>query len=214
MYQQFFKRIIDIFVTLVVFIVLCPVFIVTSIVLLFLNNGKIFFTQNRVGEKSKIFRLYKFKSMNDRRGKDGVLLRDLERLTSFGKFIRKSSIDELPQLFNILKGDMSVIGPRPLLPEYLPFYTVDHAKRHDIKPGITGLAQVNGRNGLMFSERFNFDVKYISNVRFFSDMKILIMTFSKFFQKSEIKLGRPMSEIDDIGITQGLTKNYFNPEKK
>ena len=204
----------DLIILLFVCLILSPVFLITSIALFFLNDGKIFFTQNRAGKNSKLFKLYKFKSMNDRKGKDGLLLRDLERLTSFGKFIRKSSIDELPQLFNILKGNMSVIGPRPLLPDYLPYYNEYHSNRHNVRPGITGLAQVKGRNDLKFSERFDFDVKYVNSISFFLDMKILFLTFTKFFQKSEIKIGRPMSEIDDIGITKGLSKNYFNPEKQ
>lgn len=214
MYKLFLKRILDLLIASIVFIIALPIFVITCLVLFGSNKGKIFYSQNRVGKDNQIFKLFKFKSMNDKKDKDGILLLDVDRITYFGKFIRKSSIDELPQLFNIFKGDMSVVGPRPLLPEYLPYYNSIHIRRHEIRPGITGLAQVSGRNTLTFGQRFNYDVKYVDALGFGLDVSILIKTFLKIFQKSEIKIGRPMSEIDDIGITKGLQKNYFNPEIK
>lgn len=213
MYKSFFKRILDLIIAFFVVVILSPVFIISWIVLLIVNQGLPFFTQDRVGKNGQIFKLIKFRSMNNKKDLDGVLLKDIERLTPFGKFIRKTSIDELPQVFNIFKGDMSVVGPRPLLTEYLPYYSEYHAQRHNVRPGITGLAQVEGRNGLKFSERFNLDVSYVKKISFSLDITILFRTFLKFFQPSEIKIGRPMSEIDDIGITRGLSSNYFNKEK-
>lgn len=210
MYNNLFKRVLDLFISIVVIIILFPVFITVCFVLLIQMDGKPFYFQKRVGKKNRIFKLIKFKSMNDKKGEDGVLLKDTQRLTKFGKFIRKASLDELPQVINVLKGDMSIVGPRPLLPEYLPYYSEKHAKRHNVRPGITGLAQISGRNDLKFSERFNLDVEYVETVSFMLDIKILIKTFFKLFKSNEIKLGRPMSEVDDIGITKGLDKNYFN----
>ncbi|MCH3884620.1 sugar transferase [Tenacibaculum aquimarinum] len=167
MYNYFFKRILDIVISVLVLIVLFPVFIGVIIALLIVNDGKVFFTQTRAGKNGVLFNLIKFKSMNDKKDKEGFLLKDTDRLTKTGQFIRKTSIDELPQVFNILKGDMSVVGPRPLLPEYLPYYTDYHKMRHNVKPGITGLAQVSGRNTLKFSQRFNLDVEYVKTRSFF-----------------------------------------------
>lgn len=214
MYKSFFKRILDLLIALSVLIVFLPIYAVVFVVLLVLNDGKAIFTQQRVGKNNKIFKLFKFKSMNDRKDKDGLLLKDVDRLTPFGIFIRKTSIDELPQIFNVLKGDMSIVGPRPLLPEYLPYYSDYHIRRHEVRPGVTGLAQVTGRNNLKFSERFNLDVQYVDSVSLFKDIELLFKTFLKFFKSSDIQLGRPMSEVDDIGITKGLSQNYFNPEKE
>ena len=214
MYKDFFKRLLDLLISISFFIVFLPVYIIVFITLYILNDGKAFFSQKRVGKNNKIFKLLKFKSMNDKKDKDGLLLKDIERLTPFGIFIRKTSLDELPQIFNVIKGDMSIVGPRPLLPEYLPYYSDLHIQRHNVRPGVTGLAQVNGRNNLKFSERFNLDVEYVNSVGFFSDIIIIFKTFLKLFKSNDIKLGRPMSEIDDIGITKGLAQNYFNEEKK
>jgi len=205
--------VIDLTISIIVLLVFSPILIIVSLVLLISNNGSIFFTQTRVGKDEKLFKLVKFKSMNDKKDKDGELLKDVERLTKFGLFIRKSSLDELPQIFNIIKGEMSVVGPRPLLVEYLPYYNDHHARRHEVKPGITGLAQVNGRNGLTFGQRFDYDVAYVDSYSFIKDVSILFQTFTKFFKKSEISIGRPMSEVDDIGITKGLASHYFNKEK-
>ena len=214
MYRIFFKRLLDLFLAFFVLIILLPFYIVITLMLSFLNSGKPFFTQKRVGFNNQIFKLIKFKSMNDKKGKDGVLLNDTERLTPFGKFIRKASLDELPQVFNVIIGDMSFVGPRPLLIEYLPYYSDYHIQRHNVKPGITGLAQVSGRNNLKFSVRFNLDVEYVNKLSLYLDIKILWKTFLKVFKSSDIQLGRPMSEVDDIGISKELSKNYFNPERK
>jgi len=213
MYKKIFKRVIDVIISGLVLIIFSPVFIVVAIVLFIQNDGKPFFTQNRVGKDERIFKLMKFKSMNDKKGDDGLLLRDVDRITPFGNFIRKTSFDELPQIFNILSGDMSIVGPRPLLTEYLPYYSEYHKRRHEVKPGITGLAQVNGRNFLKFSQRFNFDVEYVDHLSFSLDAVILFKTFFKFFKSSDISMGRKMSEIDDIGITKGLSKHYFNRDE-
>ena len=213
MYNIFFKRFFDIILSLILITVLFPVYLIVFIVLIFLNKETPFFLQSRIGKGGKKFKLIKFKSMNNKKDKDGVLLKDVERLTSFGKFIRKTSLDELPQVFNVIKGDMSFVGPRPLLPEYVPYYSEYHFRRHEVRPGITGLAQTKGRNNLKFSERFNFDVEYVDSLTLLLDIKILYRTFLKLFASNDIKLGRPMSEVDDIGITKGLAKHYFNVEE-
>lgn len=213
MYNIFFKRFFDIILSLILITILFPVYLIVFIVLIFLNKETPFFLQSRIGKGGKKFKLIKFKSMNNKKDKDGVLLKDVERLTSFGKFIRKTSLDELPQVFNVIKGDMSFVGPRPLLPEYVPYYSEYHFRRHEVRPGITGLAQTKGRNNLKFSERFNFDVEYVDSLTLLLDIKILYRTFLKLFASNDIKLGRPMSEVDDIGITKGLAKHYFNVEE-
>jgi lipopolysaccharide/colanic/teichoic acid biosynthesis glycosyltransferase len=176
-YVKFIKPIIDFLVALIMFLVLSPLFIVVVILLVFANGGKPFFLQARPGKNGKIFRVIKFKTMNDRKGSNGELLPDSVRLTPIGKWVRRTSLDELPQLLNVIKGDMSIIGPRPLLPEYLPLYSETQAKRHDVRPGITGWAQVNGRNAISWQQKFEYDVWYVNNVSFALDLKILLMTF-------------------------------------
>lgn len=213
MYKKTIKRILDLVISICVLLIFSPVFFFVMIVLIFQNNGKPFFVQERVGKNNQVFSLLKFKSMNDKKGPDGLLLRDVDRITSFGRLIRKTSLDELPQIFNIIKGDMSLVGPRPLLIQYLPYYSNYHLRRHEVKPGITGLAQIKGRNFLKFSERFNLDVEYVDNLSFNLDVYILYRTFLKFFQSSDISMGRKMSEVDDIGITRGLSKHYFNADE-
>lgn len=183
------------------------------IALLFVaNRGSVFFTQKRIGRNNLEFKIIKFKSMNDRKDADGNLLRDVERLTSVGQFIRKTSLDELPQLINVLKGEMSIIGPRPLLPEYLPYYNDVHIRRHEVRPGLTGLAQISGRNTLTFGQRFDLDVEYVNDVSLKKDIYIFYKTILKVIKpQKDIQLGvRSMSEIDDIGITKGLASHYFN----
>lgn len=213
MYKKTFKRVIDILVSLIGLSILLPLIILLIVLLSLQNNFKPFFIHYRVGKNNKMFKVVKFKTMNDKKDRDGNLLKDKDRLTLLGSFIRKSSLDEIPQLFNIIKGDMSLVGPRPLLPEYLPYYSDYHIRRHEVLPGITGLAQVQGRNYLKFSERFNLDVSYVDNLSFFLDVKILLKTFKKVFNTSEISMGRKMSEIDDIGITKGLSSHYFNVDE-
>lgn len=180
MYKSFFKRFLDFLLSLIGLFVLSPLFIVLSIFLYFANEGAgVFFTQIRPGRNEKMFRLIKFKSMTDKRDKEGNLLPNMERLTKIGKLIRTTSFDEIPQLINVLKGDMSLIGPRPLLVQYLPLYSSIQARRHEVRPGITGWAQVNGRNTISWEQKFNYDVWYVDNISFSLDMKIIFMTLLK-----------------------------------
>lgn len=210
MYKNIFKRFFDFFIALIALIVLSPIFIMVTIGLYFANNGKPFFFQARPGFNEKIFRIIKFKTMNDKKDKNGELLQDIDRLTPIGAFVRKTSLDEIPQLINVLKGDMSLIGPRPLLPEYLSLYNDYHKRRHEVKPGITGLAQVKGRNQMKFSERFNNDVFYVDNLSFKLDAEIILLTIkSVLFKSSSIVNGQTVDEIDDLGISKNLSSNHF-----
>ena len=179
MYKNYLKRFFDFIAALVGLLVLIPIFILVTIGLFFANQGKPFFFQTRPGKDEKLFRIVKFKTMNDNKDEQGNLLTDAERLTAVGKFVRKTSLDEIPQLINVLKGDMSLIGPRPLLPEYLPLYNQTQKRRHEVKPGITGWAQVNGRNAISWEDKFNYDVWYVNHCGFLLDMKILFLTFKK-----------------------------------
>ena len=180
MYKKFFKRLIDIIIALNVFLLILPVLFVLTIWLHFANKGAgAFFTQERPGKDGKIFRMLKFKTMTDEKDADGNLLPDELRLTNVGKFFRLTSIDELPQLINVLKGDMSIIGPRPLLPQYLPLYTVEQSRRHEVRPGITGWAQCHGRNGITWEEKFKLDVWYVDNISFLTDLKVIFITAKK-----------------------------------
>jgi lipopolysaccharide/colanic/teichoic acid biosynthesis glycosyltransferase len=179
MYKSFFKRILDFILALIGLILLSPLFIVVSIGLYFANQGKPFFFQLRPGKNGVIFKIIKFKTMNDKKDSEGNLLSDEERLTKIGVFVRKTSLDEIPQLLNVLKGEMSLIGPRPLLPEYLSLYTEDQRRRHAVKPGITGWAQVNGRNAISWNKKFEYDVWYVHHVSFFLDLKIFFLTLKK-----------------------------------
>ena len=187
MYKNFFKRIFDLIIALICLIISSPLIIVTFTVLYYINNSfKVFFIQNRPGKNSKVFRVYKFKTMSDKKDYNGNLLPDKDRITPIGKFIRATSIDEIPQLFNVLKGDMSLIGPRPLLVEYLPLYSKEQSRRHEVRPGITGWAQVNGRNAISWQQKFEYDVWYVDNISFLLDMKILFLTLKKVIKRSDI----------------------------
>lgn len=179
MYKNYCKRFFDFTVALFGCILLFPIFVVATICLYFANQGKPFFFQVRPGKKEKLFKIIKFKTMNDKKDANGDLLPDSERLTKVGSFVRKTSIDEIPQLINVLKGDMSLIGPRPLLPAYLPLYNEMQKKRHDVRPGITGWAQVNGRNAISWQQKFEYDVFYVNNISFMNDMKIIFLTVKK-----------------------------------
>lgn len=179
MYKKNFKPFLDIILSLIGILVLSPIFIMICIALLITNKGKVFFLQNRPGKNGEIFRIIKFKTMNDRKDEQGRLLSDEERLTSVGKIVRKTSLDEIPQLINVLLGNMSLIGPRPLLPEYLPLYNEVQKKRHLIKPGITGWAQINGRNAVEWEKKFMFDVWYVENMSFLLDLQIMFLTLKK-----------------------------------
>lgn len=181
MYNNFFKRILDFIAALVGFILLSPVFLVVMIGLFFANQGKPFFYQTRPGKNEHLFHIIKFKTMNDKKDDQGALLPDSDRLTKIGAFVRKTSLDEIPQLLNVIKGDMSLIGPRPLLVHYLPLYNDFQKKRHTIKPGITGWAQVNGRNAISWQQKFEYDVWYVTHCNFILDVKILFLTLKKVF---------------------------------
>jgi len=176
MYRDLIKPAGDFLVAFIAFALLSPIFMLVVIFLTIANSGKPFFTQLRPGRGGKIFRVIKFKTMNDRRDKDGALLSDAERLTPIGRFVRKTSLDEIPQLLNVIKGDMSIVGPRPLLPEYLPLYNATQKRRHEVRPGITGWAQVNGRNTISWEQKFDYDVWYVDNISFLLDIRIIFMT--------------------------------------
>lgn len=186
MYKAGGKRILDFTVAILAFTVLFPIFLIAMILLAVANQGKPFFFQKRPGKNGRIFSIVKFKTMNDRKDADGNLLPDADRLTSVGSFVRKTSLDEIPQLLNVLKGDMSLIGPRPLLVEYLPLYNQMQKRRHEVRPGITGWAQVNGRNAISWEQKFDYDVYYVDNVSFKLDVKILYLTGLKVFKSEGI----------------------------
>ena len=186
MYSKYFKRLFDLFVTIIFLLILSPIIVFTAFAIFFTNKEDPFFYQLRPGKNDKIFKIIKFKTMNDKKDTDGKLLSDAERLTKIGNFVRKTSLDELPQLINVLKGEMSLIGPRPLLPEYLPLYNETQKKRHEVRPGITGWAQVNGRNAISWSQKFEFDVWYVNHVSFLLDCKILFLTINKVFKREGI----------------------------
>ncbi len=210
MYRNYLKPIMDFLMAFFGLLLLSPVFIVVTIALYFANSGKPFFFQLRPGKDERIFKIVKFKTMNDKTNENGELLPDTERLTSIGAFVRKTSLDEIPQLINVLKGDMSIIGPRPMLPEYLPLYSEKHKRRHNVRPGITGLAQVKGRNQMKFSERFDNDVYYVENISLGLDIKIIILTIkSVLFKSSTIVNGQTVDEVDDLGISRNLSSNHF-----
>lgn len=193
MYKLYFKFIIDFVIALILLIALGPVIIITIIGLFMANQGKPFFLQPRPGKNGTIFTIIKFKTMNDKKDSDGNLLPDAKRLTKTESFVRKTSLDEIPQLINVLKGDMSLIGPRPLLPEYLPLYNEIQKRRHEVKPGITGWAQVNGRNAISWSQKFEFDVWYVDNVSFVIDFKIVFLTIKKVFKREGITADNSVS---------------------
>lgn len=186
MYKNFFKRIMDLCLALLGFLLLSPIFLLTMISLAFANQGQPFFFQKRPGKNGEVFSIIKFKTMNDKKDKDGNLLSDAERLTPVGIFVRKTSLDEIPQLINVIKGDMSLIGPRPLLMQYLPIYNNHQARRHEVRPGITGWAQVNGRNAISWKQKFDYDVWYVDNISFLLDIKIIFLTIKKVFIREGI----------------------------
>lgn len=184
MYRKYIKRLLDIVISLCGIIVLSPAYLILALLIRTKLGSPVIFRQDRPGKNEKIFHLYKFRSMTDERDENGNLLSDEIRLTSFGKKLRSTSLDELPELFNILKGDMSLIGPRPLLVRYLPWYTEDERHRHDVRPGLTGLAQVNGRNALGWEDRFSYDLEYVNHLTFLMDVKIICMTVYKVLKRS------------------------------
>lgn len=196
MYKYVIKRLLDILLSLCGIIVLSPVYLVLWVLVRIKLGKPALFTQERPGKDGKLFKLYKFRSMTSERDASGELLPDEVRLTRFGKLLRSTSLDELPELFNILKGDMSLIGPRPLLVRYLPYYTEEESHRHDVRPGLTGYAQVNGRNALGWEERFAFDLEYVKNVSFLMDLKIIGMTVGKVLKRSGTLSGADQTVAD------------------
>ena len=186
MYANCLKRVLDFFCALAAIVCLSPLLVLLMLVGAVKMHGNPFFTQPRPGKDEKIFKLIKFRTMTNQRDKDGNLLPDDKRLTAYGKFLRSTSLDELPELFNILKGDMSVIGPRPLLVEYLPRYNAEQKHRHDVRPGLSGLAQVNGRNAITWEQKFKYDVESVKNVTFLGDVKIILTTISKAIKREGI----------------------------
>ena len=186
MYRQFIKPLCDFFIALFLLIILSPIILLTAILLFLANNGKVFFFQQRPGLNSKLFRIVKFKTMRDVYNQEGILLPDVMRITRVGSIVRSVSLDELVQLINVLKGDMSLVGPRPLLMQYLTRYTPEQAKRHNVKPGITGWAQVNGRNAISWEQKFKLDIEYVEKQSFVLDLKILWMTLLNVLQRKDV----------------------------
>lgn len=187
MYERYIKRCLDFIIVLAVLLVIWPFLLIVTVLLLFFNEGAgAFFTQERPGYKGKIFKIIKFKTMNERKGPDGKLLPDVQRITKFGAMVRNLSIDELPQLLNVLKGDMAIIGPRPLLVQYLPLYSKEQARRHDVRPGITGWAQCHGRNNLTWTKKFELDVWYVDHVSFKTDCQVVWTTAMKVLRRADI----------------------------
>ena len=198
MYEKYIKRILDFILSLISIIILMPVMIVIYILVRIKLGKPVIFKQERPGRNEEIFTLYKFRTMTEEKDEKGNLLPDEQRLTKFGKMLRRTSIDELPELFNILKGDMSIVGPRPLAIIYLPYYNEKEKHRHDVRPGLTGLAQVNGRNNLIWEDRFKYDLKYVENVSFINDCKIILKTIMEILKKEDV-------------VTRGTGKNIdFN----
>ena len=206
MYKHFFKRFFDFWISLIALICISPILLVVTIWLHFANKGAgAFFFQERPGRNAKIFKVIKFKTMTDERDDDGKLLPDELRLTKVGRFVRSTSIDELPQLFNVLKGDMALIGPRPLLVQYLPLYTPEQNRRHNVRPGITGWAQVHGRNLLMLSKKFEYDVWYVDHLTLWLDIKIIRITIMNVLKRSDIGEGAGnMAEVDDLHFAERI----------
>ena len=213
MYRDFFKRGIDFLIALVALVCISPVLAVVTVWLHFANKGAgAFFLQERPGLHGKIFKIIKYKTMTDERDAEGNLLPDKDRITAVGKFVRKTSIDELPQLINVLKGDMALVGPRPLLPEYLPYYTERERLRHTVRPGISGWAQVNGRNHVLWEERFEYDAYYAEHLSFAMDIRIIIMTFKKVIQRKDIEASPNLMNFDEYRRQQMAGRTFLTVE--
>ena len=201
MYKHFFTRVFDFIISLIPIICISPILLVVTIWLYFANKGAgVFFFQERPGKDAKLFKVIKFKTMTDERDSEGNLLPDAQRLTKVGKFVRSTSIDELPQLFNVLKGDMALIGPRPLLVRYLPLYSPEQARRHEVRPGISGWAQCHGRNAISWTEKFKLDVWYVDHCTLWTDIKVIFITIKKVLFRDDI----------NTGSGQSATMSYFD----
>lgn len=200
-YKNLIKRPMDFILSLIAIVLLCPLLLIVAMLVSVKLGRPVIFVQKRPGLNEKIFNMYKFRTMTDATNENGELLNDAERLTSFGKILRSTSLDELPELFNILKGDMSIVGPRPLLVQYLKFYDDNQKRRHNVRPGLTGLAQVNGRNAISWEDKFNFDVEYVENVNFINDIRIILKTIRKVFIK------------EGISSNSSATMEYFKGTK-
>lgn len=212
MYKKYFKRILDIILSLSALFVLSPVFLALIVIGMIKMKGNPFFVQERVGKNEKVFKLIKFRSMTCQKDKNGKLLPDNMRLTKYGRFIRSTSIDEIPELINILLGDMSVIGPRPLLVSYLPWYTEKEKCRHNVRPGLSGLAQVNGRNYLGWDQRLAYDIKYVENITFWGDVKIILKTIKKAMSREDIAIDTTKAETNlatERKEKQKIENNYM-----
>lgn len=197
MYKNFLKRFFDFLIALAALILLSPIIILLTVLLLISNEGAgVFFCQERAGYKGKIFKVIKFKTMNDKCDENGELLLDTLRITKVGKFVRSTSLDELPQLFNVLVGDMAIVGPRPLLVKYLPLYSTEQMRRHDVRPGITGWAQCHGRNTLSWTKRFEYDVWYVDNISFLTDFKVFVYTLKAVIKREGIN-----TDVQAISVT-------------
>jgi lipopolysaccharide/colanic/teichoic acid biosynthesis glycosyltransferase len=193
MYKRYIKRTLDVLLSGLALLVLSPLLLVVTVWLHYANRGAgAFFTQERPGLKGRVFRIYKYKTMTDERDADGRLLPDADRLTPVGRFVRSTSLDELPQLWNVLRGDMSLIGPRPLLVQYLPLYSPEQARRHDVRPGITGWAQCHGRNAISWGEKFALDVWYVDHLTFLTDLKVIFITINKVLRRADISQSEGM----------------------
>ena len=195
-YEKYFKRPLDIVLSSFAIVVLSPIYIAVAAFVRIKLGSPVIFCQNRPGKNGNIFKIFKFRSMNDAKDLNGNLLPDEERLTGFGKTLRSSSLDELPELFNILKGDMSLVGPRPLLIKYLPYYNEEESRRHDVRPGLTGLAQINGRSLLSWEDKFGYDIEYVDNCTFKTDVDIILKTFGKVLKRSDIRSGAEQINLD------------------
>ena len=217
MYQKYIKRLLDIILSLIAIIITLPIFLIVGILVLIFLGKPAIFRQKRPGKNEKVFTMYKFRTMSNKKDKDGNLLPNELRITKFGSFLRKTSLDEIPEFINILKGDMSFVGPRPLRVDYLPLYNKEQRHRHDIRPGLTGLAQVSGRNNITWKEKLNYDLKYIDNITFIEDIKIILKTVIKVFNKEDITTDG-MDTAEDLGDyllrTNKITEEKYKEKLK
>lgn len=214
MYAKYIKRILDFVLSLCALIVLSPLLLILIILGAIFMGGNPFFTQQRPGKDEKIFKLIKFRTMDNRKDKNGNLLPDDVRLNKYGRVLRSTSLDELPELINILKGDMSIIGPRPLVPQYLPYYTDEEKHRHDVRPGLSGLAQINGRNGLQWEQRFAYDLEYVGSISFLEDLKIIFLTIKKTIKSEGIAVRGTGITIDFDKYRQRQMEEQMNDIKR